>query len=390
MNKRVLKPAQLKIELEKCLHCAAKPCQKACPVHCSPCDFIAAAKGGEWQKAAELIESQNPLAQSCGLICPDKFCQKACIRANLDKAIKIPAVQAAIMQKARAENYAAAEAVKPNGRKVAVIGSGPAGIGAAAVLLQQGFSVTVFEKNNQVGGALNLIPQERLPREVIAADWKKFAANPNLTIKLNVQVDNYESLLTQGFEAVIAAVGEQTCRTLNISGEELSVSYVEYLSNPQKYQTGGNVAVVGGGEVALDCALTAKRQGGAVEMFVRRGLSNMRMGLDDYADLIDNGINVTTMTRVAKIEKQNENLLTAYTVKTRFNADGKLEDIPNTQIARPDFALIILALGSSCRENKTDNPRVIYAGDCVNGGSTAVEAVASGKAAAQKFIEQNA
>ena len=390
MNKRVLKPAQLKIELEKCLHCAAKPCQKACPVHCSPCDFIAAAKGGEWQKAAELIERQNPLAQSCGLICPDKFCQKACIRANLDKAIKIPAVQAAIMQKARAENYAAAEAVKPNGRKVAVIGSGPAGIGAAAVLLQQGFSVTVFEKNNQIGGALNLIPQERLPREVIAADWKKFAGNPNLTIKLNVQVDNYESLLTQGFEAVIAAVGEQTCRTLNISGEELSVSYVEYLSNPQKYQTGGNVAVVGGGEVALDCALAAKRQGGAVEMFVRRGLSNMRMGLDDYADLIDNGINVTTMTRVAKIEKQEENLLTAHTVKTCFNADGKLEDIPNTQIARPDFALIILALGSSCRENKTDNPRVIYAGDCVNGGSTAVEAVASGKAAAQKFIEQDA
>lgn len=390
MNKRVLKPAQLKIELEKCLHCAAKPCQKACPVHCSPCDFIAAAKGGEWQKAAELIESQNPLAQSCGLICPDKFCQKACVRANLDKAIKIPAVQAAIMQKARVENMPLAEAVNPNGKKVAVIGSGPAGIGAAAVLLQQGFSVTVFEKNNQIGGALNLIPQERLPREVIAADWKKFAANPNLTIKLNVQVDNYESLLTQGFEAVIAAVGEQTCRTLNISGEELSVSYVEYLSNPQKYQTGGNVAVVGGGEVALDCALTAKRQGGAVEMFVRRGLSNMRMGLDDYADLIDNGINVTTMTRVAKIEKQNENLLTAYTVKTRFNADGKLEDIPNTQIARPDFALIILALGSSCRENKTDNPRVIYAGDCVNGGSTAVEAVASGKAAAQKFIEQNA
>lgn len=390
MNKRVLKPAQLKIELEKCLHCAAKPCQKACPVHCSPCDFIAAAKGGEWQKAAELIESQNPLAQSCGLICPDKFCQKACVRANLDKAIKIPAVQAAIMQKARVENMPLAEAVNPNGKKVAVIGSGPAGIGAAAVLLQQGFSVTVFEKNNQIGGALNLIPQERLPREVIAADWKKFAANPNLTIKLKVQVDNYESLLTQGFEAVIAAVGEQTCRTLNISGEELSVSYVEYLSNPQKYQTGGNVAVVGGGEVALDCALTAKRQGGAVEMFVRRGLSNMRMGLDDYADLIDNGINVTTMTRVAKIEKQNENLLTAYTVKTRFNADGKLEDIPNTQIARPDFALIILALGSSCRENKTDNPRVIYAGDCVNGGSTAVEAVASGKAAAQKFIEQNA
>lgn len=388
MNRRVLKPAQLKIELEKCLHCAAKPCLKACPVHCSPCDFIAAAKNGEWQKAAELIEGQNPLAQSCGLICPDKFCQKACVRANLDKAIKIPAVQAAIMQKARNENMPLANVPNPNGLRVAVIGSGPAGIGAAAVLLRQGFCVTIFEKSNQIGGALNLIPAERLPREVIAADWKRIAANPNLTVKLNTLADDYETLLEQGFKAVIVAVGEQTRRMLNIVGEELSVSYVEYLSNPQKYQTNGNVAVVGGGEVALDCALTAKRLGGMVEMFVRRGLSNMRMGLDDYADLISNDINVTTMTRVAKIEKQKENLLTAYTIKTRFNADGKLDDIPNTQTARPDFSLIILALGSSCRENKIDNPRVIYAGDCVNGGSTAVEAVASGKAAAQKFMEQ--
>ena len=118
MNKRVLKPAQLKTELEKCLHCAAKPCQKACPVHCSPCDFIAAAKAGNWQKAAELIERQNPLAQTCGLICPDKFCQKACVRANLDKAIKIPAVQAAIMQKARAAGEFSFLPVKSNSKKI--------------------------------------------------------------------------------------------------------------------------------------------------------------------------------------------------------------------------------------------------------------------------------
>ncbi len=387
MNKRCLKPAQLKIELEKCLHCAAKPCMKACPVHCSPCDFIAAAKAGEWQKAAELIESQNPLAQSCGLICPDKFCQKACIRANLDKAIKIPAVQAAIMQKARAEKTAVPAAAPANSKKIAVIGSGPAGIGAAAILLEHGYEVTVFEKSGKIGGALNLIPAERLPREVIAADWQKFVDNSHLRIKLKNPVNSYEDLLNQGFSGVIAAVGEQTCRTLNVEGEEFCVSYIDYLSNPQKYAAGGNVAVVGGGEVALDCALTAKRLGGTVEMFVRRGLSNMRMGLDDYAELIDNEINVTTMTRVSKIRQENA-LLTAYTIKTRFNSAGKLEDIPNTETARPDFALIILALGSSCKEEKLNNPLIIYAGDCVNGGSTAVEAVASGKAAAQKLLEQ--
>ena len=122
-------------------------------------------------------------------------------------------------------------------------------------------------------------------------------------------------------------------------------------------------------------------------MFVRRRLSDMRMGLDDYAELIDNEINITTMTRVGKVQ-QDSNSLTAYTVKTRFNSAGKLEDIPNTETARPDFSLIILALGSSCKEEKLNNPRIVYAGDCVSGGSTAVEAVASGKAAAQKLLEQ--
>ena len=339
-------------------------------------------------KAAELIESQNPLAQSCGLICPDKFCQKACIRANLDKAIKIPAVQAAIMQKARKEKATAPIAVQANGKKIAVIGSGPAGIGAAAELLKHGFTVTVFEKNSKIGGALNLIPDERLPREVIAADWQKFADNPHFEIKFNSTVNNYEDLLNRGFNGVIAAIGEQSSRTLNIEGEELCVLYIDYLSNPQKYAVSGNVAVVGGGEVALDCALTAKRLGGTVEMFVRRGLSNMRMGLDDYAELIDNEINVTTMTRVSKVVLSGNTSLTAHTIKTRFNSAGKLEDIPNTETARPDFALIILALGSSCKEEKLNNPLIVYAGDCINGGSTAVEAVASGKAAAQKLLEQ--
>ncbi len=388
MSKRYLKPIQLKTELEKCLHCATKPCMKACPVHCSPCDFIFAAKSGDWQKAAQLIQRQNPLAQSCGLICPAKFCMKACVRANMDMPIKIPAVQAAIMQKAENCHFASEDNLVCSDKKVAVIGAGPAGFGVASHLLAQGYGVTLFEMKNKIGGALNLIPAYRLPQEVIEADWKRLSQNSKLELRLNTCVQDYATLLKQGFSGVIVAVGEQQSRSLGIDGESFCVSYVNYLDNPEKYQTNGNIAVVGGGEVALDCALTAKHQGGNVEMFVRRRLSDMRMEKDDYADLVENEINVTTMTRVSRVERQKNGLLNVFTIKTQFNSENRLEDVLNSEISRPNFSLVVLALGSRCAETFMDNNFVQYAGDCVNGGSTAVEAVASGKKAAQALLEK--
>ena len=101
MKNIYLNAAQFKAETEKCLQCVAKPCEKACPAGVSPHDFILSAREGNFQKAAETILAQNPLAETCGLVCPDKFCQKACLRAHLDCAVNIPAIQAFIMQKYR-------------------------------------------------------------------------------------------------------------------------------------------------------------------------------------------------------------------------------------------------------------------------------------------------
>ena len=123
-------------------------------------------------------------------------------------------------------------------------------------------------------------------------------------------------------------------------------------------------------------------------MFARRRLSDMRMEKDGYADLVENEINVTTMTRVSKIERQNNGLLNVFTVKTQFNSENRLEDICDSEISRPNFSLVILALGSRCGETFSDNDFIRYAGDCVNGGTTAVEAVASGKKAAQELLNK--
>lgn len=389
MKPRYLTNPQFKAELEKCLQCKSKPCEKACPVHCSPHDFIAAAKEGNTTEAATLIAKQNPLGEVCGLICPDKFCMRACLRQHLDAPIQIPPVQAEIMHRARTQNLLVPmQTAKFNGQKIAVIGSGPSGIGAVAELIKHGFKIAVFEKEQNIGGALNLIPQVRLPREIVAAEWARLAQNPLIEVHLNARVQDYAALLQQGFAAVIVATGEQKSRTLGIEGENLAIDYTEYLRRPEQYATSGKVGIVGGGAAAVDCAVTAAEHGtDAVEMFVRRRLSDMRITAQERATLLERQTDITTMTRVTKIEKHGD-LLTAYTCKTRFNADGRLEDVPNTEIARGGFAQIILALGSTRAEDMQQADNIFYAGDVTTGSSTAVEAIASGQQVARTVTEK--
>lgn len=386
MNVLYLNAAQFKAECEKCLQCPAKPCEKACPANVSPHDFIAAAKKGDFKTAGELILKQNPLAETCGLICPDKFCRKACLRAHLDCAIKIPQIQAYIMKKYRETTENLVKTSAGRAQKFAVIGTGPAGIGAAAELLKSGFAVEVFEKSAELGGALKMIPDSRLPKEIVAHEWENLARRGMLSFHFNQEITEPKALLEQGFAGVVVAIGENKFRKLGIEGENLALNYDEYLLNPKKYADAENVAVVGGGAVAVDCAVSAKTGGAKnVEMFVRRRLSDMRITKAERDSLLENQIDITTMTRITKIEKDGEKL-TAYSCKTRFNTEQKLEDIPNTEIMRKGFDYIVLALGSYSENLPEQNEKIVFAGDCVNGSSTAVEAVASGKSAARKII----
>lgn len=383
MSESYLKQPQLKAELEKCLQCKTKPCMQACPVKCSPCDFIAYAKAGDFNKAAEEILRQNPLGEVCGLICPDKFCIKACLRANIDNPIKIPNVQATIMQKARDVKVTE---IEPNGKKIAVIGLGPAGIGAVYEALKNGFTVDAFEKNSDIGGALNLIPQERLPRDVLLYEWQRIALNPLLKVQFAVDITDYQALTEQGYDAVIVAVGEQKSRSLNIEGEEYAVDYTEYLKDPQKYISSGHVMIVGGGAAAVDCALTAVKSGAKhTEMLVRRSLSDMRITAAERESLLKNRVDITTMTRPTKIVKSDETLV-MHTIKTEFDEQDKLIDVIGGETIRPHIDLIVKALGAGRAQEPAENSQIIYAGDFINGSSTAVEAIASGKQAVMTVI----
>lgn len=375
MTKHYLSKAQLDAEVFKCLNCKSKPCMSACPVNCCPQEFIGHIKNNDFDKAISSICKNNPMGHTCGLICPDNFCMKACLRGNIDHPINIPLIQATLINKYRKITQEALQN-KPNGKKVAIVGAGPSGLAATWFLIKQGYQVKIFEKSDKVGGALNLIPSYRLPYEVIEDDWNYIKSMGDGEIEFNCQIDNPLDLFNQGFDGVIMAIGEQNAINLNIDGEEHIVSYYDYLMNPSVYEKKSKVGVVGGGNVACDCALTAKRLGAnEVSMFIRRKFYDMRITKSELNELWNKQIDVVTTTRIAKVEK-NKNKLDVYTVTTQAGSTG-YEDIKNSMIKRSGFDLIIKAIGSKS-DKHINHEFIVYAGDCKIGGSTIVEAVASG------------
>ena len=260
-KKTYLSKIQLKAELDRCLNCKNQPCMHACPVNCNPQEFINHAKQGAYGEAVKTITRTNPMGQTCGLICPDKFCMQACTRSRIDFAVNIPKVQATILENFRndGEDYSQ---TKPKGKNVAVIGAGPAGIAAASLLAKSGYEVNIFEAGNQIGGALNMIPDARLPHDVIEKDWKFISNTPLIRLHLNARVGDVRPLLMQ-YDGVIIATGEPNTAQLNIEGEELCLSHMEYLHHPERYATSGRVAVIGGGltgcEIAYELALQGKQ-----------------------------------------------------------------------------------------------------------------------------------
>ena len=386
-NHLYLNGPQLKAELRRCLNCKTQPCMKACPVNCHARDFIQAALNEHWDEAVAHIVVNNPMGQTCGLICPDKFCMKACTRSQIDFPINIPRVQATILNTHRVQPAFLSPVSKE--RHIAILGAGPAGIAATAKLAAEGYHVTLFEARHEIGGALNMIPQERLPHGIIEKDWS-FVFDPRfVTLKLNTKISPPETLLSSGtppFDAMIVATGEPNCMALNIPGEALSVSYMDYLYHPERYQTHGYVAVIGGGNVAADCALTAQRQGAvSVEMFIRRRLADMRISKPEYLELLQHQINLNAMTSPEKIERRGPKL--ALFVRRNFFDGETWHPLEHSTLELPYFDLIIRAIGSRADTNMANDPRIVYAGDCKTGGSTIVEALASGRRAADQVMD---
>ncbi len=388
----VMTPAQLQTELIRCEYCEEKPCKEACPAHCSPADFIMAARVGNAsdirRSAAEIMQA-NPLGGVCGMVCPDTLCMAACTRKKFDGPINIPLVQATIVDMAkRLGGIPEFSITKMDGKKVAVIGGGPAGLGAAAALAQMGYSVEILEATDRLGGMANLIPDHRLEKNVVETDIQFILTLGNIKAKTGIRIDDPKALLGKGYEAVCVTTGLWKPIELGIENEDLAVRMVDLLAPLSAHHFDGRVAVIGGGATAVDCAIVARQRGAKhVELFMLEKLSEMPLTARERNELLDFDIEVNGRIRLSKIINNRKKISGVETVKVELPrgkafSPADVRNIPGSECTRTDFSTVIVAIGMRSTLPREQAEGLFYAGDMLTGPKTVVQAVASGKNAA--------
>jgi len=340
------------------------------------------------RRSAAMIMGSNPLGWVCGVVCPDYFCMKACSRRTFDRPIQIPAVQAAVVKRGYKAGMPKFQCAEPNGKSVAIIGTGPAGLGAASVLAQRGYQVAIYEQQKRAGGMMQLIPDFRLDKKVVRADIDFLKSLGDVDFKYGQTVASSEELLAK-HSAVIVCVGLSEPIKLNIPGEEFALSWQSFLEKPAQLKLKGKkVAVLGGGAVAADCAATASRLGAAsVELVYRRRQQDMPLTQYERDMLLENGVEITSCSKpLAVIHKGSR--VTGLRIARMMLPAGKASRPENFVVSQKEspifreFDLVISAIGSRPRLPVTKSKGVFYAGDMLLGAATVVESVASGKNAA--------
>lgn len=395
-NNPYLTDAQLEAEMARCEFCEDKPCKKGCPADCSPADFIMAARlknKQDFLRAAGEIMSYNPLGGICGAVCPDKHCMAMCSHKKFDWPIEIPSLQASIVERAKKLGaFPKFKKAKSCGKKVAVIGAGPAGLAVAASLAQKGCKIDIFEADSKPGGACTTIPDYRLDKKILETDIEFVLGLGDITLKTKKPIENPKDLLKQGYDAVCVATGLWSPIKMNIPGAEHAVYSLEYLKNQKKYKCSGSVAIIGGGSVAWDCAVTAKANGAKkVEMYALENLSEMPLTQKEMHELTESGVDVNGRTKVSEIIIKGKKIAGIKTMKVELT--GKkfslkdIKDVAGSEQVRGYVDMVIIAIGNRAGITMIEDPKIFYAGDCVNGPTTVVEAVAAGKNVAVQIFD---
>ena len=409
-----------RINRENVAKSGTAPCKTECPAHIAVQGYIKLASEGRYLDALELIKKENPLPAVCGRICPHK-CEDACTRNKIDDPLAIDEIKKFIAdQELNAETRFIPEKIQHYDKKIAVIGSGPAGLSCAYYLAVHGYKVTVFEKEQKLGGMLTLgIPSFRLEKNIIDAEIDVIR-ELGVEFKTGIEVGKdvtIKELEEQGYEGFYLAIGAQGGRKLNIEGEDAEniVSGVDFLKavaldNPIKLN--GNIVVIGGGNVAIDVARTAVRTGAeTVNMFCLESREEMPALEEEIAEAEAEEIKINNSYGPKRIIVENgkvtgvefKKCISVFDENHKFNPKYDEND---TIIVPADF--VLLSIGQSivwgnlldgidleCRPNgtvvadgftfATNIKNIIAGGDCVTGPNFAINAIAAGKAGAESL-----
>lgn len=388
-----LTDAQLREELRRCQTCEARPCRRACPAGLSPADFILAVRCGEpsdYARAAAHILGHNPLGGVCGAVCPGTLCMARCARRAFDGPVNIPAIQAGIVDRARRLGVLPRpEPVAATGDRVAVVGAGPAGLGAATVLARAGHAVHVLDRARRPGGMIRLIPRHRLDPDVLDADLAWLLGVGDISLLLGRPVPLPRELLARGYAAVVVAAGLGDPVPLDVPGGRRALPWTALLGEEAPDLAGRRVGVVGDGAVAVDCALAALARGAAhVELLALRKLSELALPRAERDRLFESGVHLSGRVRVTALRGRGARV-TAVVLRRVELPPGqayhpsRLVDLPSGEHERRDLDVVVAALGGRPGLRREPHPRVVHAGDLEAGPTTVVEALASGKRAGE-------
>jgi dihydropyrimidine dehydrogenase (NAD+) subunit PreT len=409
-----LTPDAALLEANKCLYCYDAPCTQACPTHIDVPSFIKKIASGNMRGSARVILDANPMGHSCARACPvEVLCEGSCVLNDRDEEpIKIALLQRHSTDWALAHDYNPFVGGAPTGKKVAIVGSGPAGLSCARDLRRLGHAVTVFEERANPGGLNSVGIAEYKMRLPLALAEVKMVQDLGVEMKTGVRVGTDVSIaqLKKDHDAIFIAIGLGATRRLNVPGEDLdgvadALTFIEHLkSNPyHKTRIGRRVVVIGAGNTAIDAATQARRLGAEqVTMVYRRGAEDMSAYEYEYELAKKDGIEFRFNT-VPKAVLGAGRVTGLECVRSQLGApgpDGKraFEEVKDSmfviecdtifralgQLPHEDVAKSFgLRVSGSCLVS--DDPRVFVGGDCGNGGAEIVNAAAEGVSAAKRI-----
>lgn len=420
-----------KDEADRCLNCKNAPCMSGCPVGVHIPDFIANVKQGNIQGAYRVLKNDNNLAAICGRVCPqENQCEKHCVRKDkLGGSVAIGNLERYVADQAIANGYDEKPQIVKIGKRVAVVGSGPASLSCAVDLARGGVDVTMYEALHEAGGVLVYgIPEFRLPKALVKKEIDKVRAL-GVDIETNVVVGKtifIEELLFE-YDAVFIGTGAGVPMLLKVKGENLNGVYSanEYLTRinlMKAYQKdaitpvkrGKNVVVVGAGNVAMDSARTALRMGANVKLVYRRGREEMPARKEEINHAEEEGVEFLLLANpVEIIGDEQGNVKAVKCIEMQLgepDASGRRSPIP---VEGSEFTVdcdeVIVALGTTpnpiikrsmpslettkkgtivADENGLTNiPRLYAGGDAMTGAATVILAMGAGKRSAQAILK---